>query len=273
MSKRPLFPSPARKISARPACRLAAVLMLAAGLGACKLQAPDFSALISEPVGSSQETLKRQADSLGKAYDRNPGQKAVSLKYAQVLRLLGQHGQSVAVLQKAALSNMNDREVSAAYGKALADTGRFREAAEVLANAHAPDRPDWKVLSAQGTVADQMGEHARAQEFYLAALKVAPGEPAILSNLGLSYALTRRLDEAERVLSEAANHPRADSRVRANLALVLALSGKFQQSEAVARRDLSPTDAEKNVHNVRQMISQTNTWAQIQKAEMAKQKK
>lgn len=273
MSKVPAFPSIPRAISCRRLPRLAAALVIATGLAACKFQKPDFSALMSDPVGGSEESLKRQAEDLGKAYDRNPGQKAISLRYAQVLRMIGQHGQASAVLQKASLANMNDREVTAAYGKVLAETGRFREAAEVLANAHSPDRPDWKVLSAQGTVADQMGEHARAQEFYRAALKVAPGEPAILSNLGLSYALTRRLDEAERTLSEAANHPRADARVRANLALVLALSGKFQQSEAVARRDLPPGEAEKNVQNVKQMISQNNSWAEIQKAELAKKKK
>ena len=273
MSKVPAFPSVPRVNFPHRLGRAAAILLVAGSLGACKLQKPDFSALASDPVGGSEEQLKRQAEDLGKAYDRAPGQKAVSLRYAQVLRMIGQHGQASAVLQKASLTNMNDREVRAAYGKVLAETGRFREAAEVLANAHSPDRPDWKILSAQGTVADQMGEHARAQDFYRAALKVAPGEPAILSNLGLSYALIRRLDEAERVLSEAASHPRADARVRANLALVLALSGKFKQSEEVARRDLPPGEAERNVQNVRQMISQNNSWAEIQKAELAKKKK
>ena len=92
----------------------------------------------------------------------------------------------------------------------------------------------------------------------------------MLANLGLSYALSRRLADAERVLRQASGDPRADGRVRANLALVLALSGKFRESEDVARRDLPPKEAEANVQDIRKMIAQTNSWAEIQKAELAK---
>ena len=85
-----------------------------------------------------------------------------------------------------------------AYGKALADVGRYKEAAEALGRAHAPERPDWRILSAQGAVADQMGDHTRAQSYYEAALKLVPQEASVMSNLGLSYALAKRLPEAER---------------------------------------------------------------------------
>ncbi len=54
----------------------------------------------------------------------------------------------------------------------------------------------------------------------------------MLSNLGLSYALTKQLPEAEAALREASASPRADARVRQNLALVLALEGKFAEAEA-----------------------------------------
>ena len=61
----------------------------------------------------------------------------------------------------------------------------------------------------------------------------------MLSNLGLSYALSRQLPRAEETLKEAAMQPGADMRVRQNLALVLALEGKFDQAEEWSRRDLS----------------------------------
>ena len=54
-------------------------------------------------------------------------------------------------------------------------------------------------------------------------------------------------------------------RVRQNLALVLALQGKFGEAEQVSRRDLSPGDATANVASIRDMIAQSNTWRQIQK--------
>ena len=259
--------------SAQRLLRWLLTLLVLASLPACKREALDFTASIAPRAATSEDGLRREAERLGRAYDRKPGERATSLRYAAVLRQLGQHGQAVAVLQRATIANLNDSEVGAAYGKALADVGRFQEASEVLARAHSPDRPDWRILSAQGTVADQMGEHARAQQFYEAALQVAPGEPVVLANLGLSYALSKRLSDAERVLTQAANHPRADERIRANLAMVLALSGKFEQSRQVAGRDLPPEEATQQINGIRKMISQTNTWEQLQKADAVRQDK
>jgi len=146
----------------------------------------------------------------------------------------------------------------------LAEAGRPREAAEVLAHAHTPERPNWSVLSAQGSVADQLGDHEQAQAYYAAALKIAPAQPHVLSNLGLSYALSKKLPEAEKTLKEAAAAPDADRPVRQNLALVLALEGKFASAEEVSRRDLDAKDASANVAAIRHMIAQSNTWKQIQ---------
>ncbi len=134
----------------------------------------------------------------------------------------------------------------------------------MLEHAHTPERPNWSVLSAQGSVADQLGDDEQAQACYAAALKIAPAQPHVLSNLGLSYALSKKLPEAETTLRKAAAEPDADRPMRQNLALVLALEGKFASAEEVARRDLDPKDASANVAAIRQMIAQSNTWKQIQ---------
>jgi len=81
-----------------------------------------------------------------------------------------------------------------------------------------------------------------------------------MSNLGLSYALSKQLPQAEETLRDAANNPKADMRVRQNLALVLALEGKFGEAEDWSRRDLAPIDAAANVASIRKMIAQSNTW-------------
>jgi Flp pilus assembly protein TadD len=72
------------------------------------------------------------------------------------------------------------------------------------------------------------------------------------------------LPEAEKTLKEAAAAPDADRHVRQNLALVLALEGKFASAEEISRRDLDAKDASANVAAIRHMISQSNTWKQIQ---------
>jgi Flp pilus assembly protein TadD len=211
----------------------------------------------------SQDALRAQADSWSKRYAANPGEKTASLGYARVLAALDQKAQAAAVLQAAAVKSPKDQEVLAAYGKALVDTGDYSQALEVLARAHSPDRPDWHVLSAEGIASDGLGLHDRAQSFYLAALRINPGDSGVMSNLGLSYALAKKLPEAERVLTEAARNPNADPRVRQNLALVEALQGRFDNAGQTLRRDLSPADAATNVAEIRQMIAQPNTWDAI----------
>ena len=96
----------------------------------------------------------------------------------------------------------------------------------------------------------------------------------MLANLGLSYALTKQLPLAEDALRQANASPRADSRARDNLALVLALEGKFPEAEAVNRRDMSAQAAAANVQAIRQMIAQNESWRDLQtgaKSNSAKQ--
>jgi Flp pilus assembly protein TadD len=115
-----------------------------------------------------------------------------------------------------------------------------------------------------------MGDHARAQQYYETALRILPNDPSVLSNLGLSYALAKRLSDAERTLNQAAGLPGADARVRQNLALVLGLQGKFAEAEAVLRRDFPPNEVAANMAALRGMVSQPNSWAAIRRASGAK---
>jgi Flp pilus assembly protein TadD len=242
----------------------ATALSLALMLGACKS--------VNDVTGSIGIGAPRAqgVEGLGKRYDGDPNDRDTALAYAQALRSASRTQEAVAVLQKAAARAPRDMEVLGAYGKALADAGRYQEAASVLQGAHTPERPNWTVLSAQGSVADRLGEHEQAQRYYQAALKIAPGEPTILSNLGLSYALTKRLGPAEQALRGAAGHPRADGRVRQNLALVLALQGKFDEAEQVQTPDVSREQASANVASIRRMIEQSNAWRDIQTAKPAR---
>ena len=126
----------------------------------------------------------------------------------------------------------------------------------MLERAHSPDQPDWRILSVQGAVMDQIGRHAEAQRYYASALRIIPDEPSVLSNLGLSYALSRDLKRAEETLRRASAKGSVDKRVRQNLALVVGLQGRFQEAEAIARADLPPGEAAANVTYLRQLLAQ-----------------
>jgi Flp pilus assembly protein TadD len=94
----------------------------------------------------------------------------------------------------------------------------------------------------------------------------------VLTNMGLSLALAKKLPEAEQALRQAVASPKADARMRGDFALVLALEGKFGEAETVGRADLSPDAARANVAAIRQMIAQ-NDWRELRKpAKAAKPK-
>ena len=255
--------------SSRRRAALALFLSLTAALGGCR-SFDDVTGSIGSSSGTpaalpgGDDELRAYAEIWGKRYDDSPGEKVASINYARALRGLGRYAQAVAVMQTAAVKAPKDFDVLAAFGKALADNGQLEQAADVLSRSYTPESPNWASMSAQGSVADQLGDHVKAQEFYNAALKVAPNEPTVLCNLGLSYALTKQLPLAESTLRQAAAQPAADRRMRDNLALVLALEGKFAEAQKINEKDMSPEAAAANVAAVRQMIAQSNSWREIQ---------
>src|SRR5271157_1857356 len=156
-------------------------------------------------------------------------------------------------------------DVLGEYGKALADAGELAQAKDVLTRAYTPDDPKWDVMSVQGAVADRLGDHAAAMQFYRDALKIAPEEPSILTNMGLSLALAKQLPEAERTLRRAVASPKADERMRGDLALVLTLEGKYAEAEKVSLTDLSPEAARANMEAIKQMIASNDSWRALRK--------
>ena len=245
---------------------LAVALVVALGLAGCNTRSPETTGSIGD-LGARTSGSRKEVEALAERYNANPGDARTAMAYARALRTTDQISQASAVLQQAALRNPRDTFILGAYGKSLVEAGRYREAIDVLANAHSPASPDWRILSAQGSASAQLGEQARAQSFYEAALKIRPNEPSLLSNLGLSYALSRNLDQAEQTLKLAADQPGADARVRANLALVLGLEGKFADAEQVLKRDLAPAEVATNMAAIRRMVSQANSWKAIRQSE------
>jgi len=185
----------------------------------------------------------------------NPEDTDATLQYGKALRATGQRGQAVAVLEQATIAHPGNKALLAAYGRALADNGNFQQAFDILTRAHSPDNPDWRILSVQGTTLDQMGRHDEARRYYTSALKIVPDEPSVLSNLGLSYVLSKDLPKAEETLRRAYAGGKADARVRQNLALVVGLQGRFAEAEGIVRADLPPDEAAANVAYLKRVLS------------------
>jgi Flp pilus assembly protein TadD len=243
--------------------RLALIAALAAAVGGCNATSRTGDVTGSIPAVQTEDGWRERVNSLAEQYRAQPDNPEVAVAYARALRATGQTAQAAAVLQQTSIKNPRDKVVLGAYGRALADSGQYGQALNVLSRAHTPEQPDWRILNAQGAVLDQMGNHAEAQRYYETALKIAPEEPAILSNLGLSYALSKDLARAETTLKRAVASKRAEPRTRQNLALVLGLRGKFDESKKMAAGDLKPEEAQANIAYLRRLVRQPDPWKEL----------
>ena len=209
----------------------------------------------ASPSRSPDADPRRAVDAYGERYRANPKDADAALRYGQALRATGQRAQAVAVFEQATIAHPGNKALLAGYGRALADNGNFQRAFDVLTRAHSPDNPDWRILSVQGTALDQLGRHDEARRYYASALKIVPDEPSVLSNLGLSYVLSKDLPKAEETLRRAYGSARADARVRQNLGLVVGLQGRFAEAESIVKADLPADEAAANVAYLKQMLA------------------
>ena len=234
---------------------LSAILVL--GLCSCHT---DGASYITGSLGDKAEKGRAAEPTHGVEFYRdrfraNPENADAALQYGKALRASGQRSQAVAVLEQATLAHPGDKTLIAGYGRALADNGNFQQAFDVLSRAHSPDNPDWRILSAQGAVLDQLGRGEEARQYYSSALKISPEEPSVLSNLGLSYVLSKDLPRAEETLRRAYGHADADPRVRQNLALVVGLRGRMAEAEDILKADRPPEEAAANIAHLRRVLS------------------
>jgi len=241
---------------ARLLATAAVTTILAVGLAGCKTTGmSDITGSVGKRAEAPDADPVRNIEAYGERFRANPKDAEAGLRYGQALRANGQRAQAVAVFEQASLNNPGNKALMAGYGRALADSGAFQRAFDVLASAHTPANPDWRILSVQGAVLDQMSRHDEARGYYENALKIRPEDPSVLSNLGLSYMLSKDLPRAESTLRRAYGSGTGDPRVRQNLGLVVGLQGRFAEAETIVKADLPPEEAAANVAYLKQMLS------------------
>src|ERR1700694_4793709 len=229
------------------------------GLGLCSCQTAgmsDITGSLGEKTEASRAAdPRREVDVYRDHFRASPEDADAALPYGKALRAAGQRSQAVAVLEQATIAHPGNKALLAGYGRALADNGNFQQAFDVLTRSHSPDNPDWRILSVQGMVLDQLGRHDEARRYYASALKIVPDEPSVLSNLGLSYVLSKDLPKAEEILRRANSRPDADQRVRLNLALVVGLQGRVAEAESIVKADRPAEEAAANVADLKRLLS------------------
>jgi Flp pilus assembly protein TadD len=182
-----------------------------------------------------------------RAAELNPEAAAPFTAAGDALAGMGQINEAI-VTYRAALAR-EPRHPAALRGLARAylRSGKPELALEPLGVAYAQTPNDPKILQLIGVAEDFAGRHAAAQARYRRGLEFLPGDRGLSVNLALSLALSGQYGEAVAVLGPIALGPGGTPGERQNLALIYALQGDNRAAERVARLDLDPQAAQRQL--------------------------
>jgi Flp pilus assembly protein TadD len=239
--------------TARPTLSLRHALLCAAPLllGACTMtggitpQEADVRAQVavdqympaSREMRDNIETqeLFAQAAFWSHEYDLNPLDLEATLKLASAVRKLGNPSQAVEITQTARQIHPRDPYLLAEHSAGLIADERALDAIPVLDQGLRIAPAYARLWSLKGAALDQMEEYEAARQNYARALQITPNDPNVLTNLGLSHALTGDLRTSEMLLRRALDIPGSGISARQNLAMVLQLQGRTEEAEQQQR--------------------------------------
>ena len=241
------------------------LLASAFAMAACQSKTASLGGLDGLNTASTNPASFNKTAELGNRWQADQKNIELGLAYAAGLEKLGQSEQQVQVLATLSVQNPENPQIQSLYGKALLTAGRPGEAVPVLEKMSSGGAADWRTLSALGSAYDQQGQYSTARETYQKALVLQPNQISVLNNMGMSYALEGNLKQAEVTLRGAMALPEGKTtpRLRQNLALVVGLQGRFEESRQIASADLPPEEVEANMAYLQKMLSQPNTWQQL----------
>jgi Flp pilus assembly protein TadD len=234
-------------------------------ISACQSKTANLDNVDPMTTGSTKPGSFTKTAELGNRWNADQKNVELGLAYADGLEKMGQTNQQLNVLQTLSSQNPSDNKLQSLYAKKLIATGHAADSVPVLEAVTASGEGDWRTYSALGSAYDQQGQFTQARQSYEKALTMEPNQISVLNNLGMSYALEGNLKQGETTLRSAMALPdgKTNPRIRQNLALVVGLQGRFEESRKIASEDLPPDQVEANMAYLQKMLSQPNTWQQL----------
>ena len=208
-----------------------------------------------ERLAAASLDLVRQADFWQAELELNPRDTEAALNAARAFHTLGGAERSAAAAAMGIQADPNSPRLWEALGRALLLGQQLDAAVQALTRSSQLDANNATVHSLIGVAYDQLGRPDLAAGPYQQAMRLAPDDPVILTNYGLSRALAGDLPGAESLLRRAAADPAAPPQARQNLALVVGLQGRIEESERIAILDLPPAIAAENAAYLRAMLN------------------
>ena len=241
------------------------------GLAAAPAATPATQAptVIESPATPAERLAARSLDLVAQSrfwmdeLRKRPTDTEAAYEASIALRAIGSPDRAVQTAAMGIQANAAEPRLWAALAMGLVADNQNESALQALQKAISLSPRDARLHNSMGVVLDRLETPTQAATAYQAALAIAPGDSAILSNYGLSVAMAGDLPRGELLLRQAVQNPIAPPQARQNLALVVGLQGRFAESEQLASRDLPPAIASENVAYLRRMLNGGDSrWSQ-----------
>ena len=183
---------------------------------------------------------------------------AASAEKARAALEDGKVSKAVGLAEAAVAASPRDGHYRALLGQAYLNDGRFASATDALSEAMELGVKDSNTVLAMTLAHIAQGKTSQAVSLLKENFDTVPAP-----DLGLALALAGDTESAIYILTEAARAEGATARTRQNLALALALSGRWAQARIVASQDLSLAKVETRMTEWSKLAEQPNPQMRV----------
>jgi Flp pilus assembly protein TadD len=191
--------------------------------------------------------------------DVDPTDAVAGLKLSQSLRAVGRNDEAAAAAERVLMAHPGSYDGLLELARSDIARNQGFYAIDPAQRAAAAQPKDWRPQSLLGVALDQVGRTAEARTAWETALRLSPDNPAVLSNLAMSYFSAGDAPKAEGLLRRAVVQPGATLQIRQDLALVLGLEGRMGEAEQILRQDLPPEQANENLQWLKARLTAAST--------------
>jgi Flp pilus assembly protein TadD len=209
----------------------------------------DMTAKVATDIADHERAAGDPAGAISfyrQALATNPNQPKVEVSLGVSLLQAGSPNDAAETFRKVISRFPQDAGALTGLGMALVQLNQPAAALDPLRKGLAI-RPDARGYRTLGVAENLLGQNQLAEADYTRGLALAPDDPGLSNNLGLSMALSGNFNGAIAVLRTAATGPNATARTRQNLALALGLAGRSADAAQVARMDLDEQSVQSNL--------------------------
>jgi Flp pilus assembly protein TadD len=180
------------------------------------------------------------------------------LSRADELRGRGESIAALSLLAEAYRRHPADAAIASSYGRLALQLGHDEMAASALDRAISVNPGDWRALSAKGVLESRRGHFPDGRRSLTQASKLSASEAVILNNLAVSHLLDGKPGAAISLLRQGLAAPGLRSvherRLTRNLALALAMEGRFEEAETLAGEKLPRELARADMALLRRLV-------------------